>query len=130
MAYFAFLFVSLPLFLSFLPLFYLFAYLQGFAFVVLVLSAFVALSLCLLFPLRTIRKKKGRKVFLRPRLSCCGLLYLRIAAAFLSATAAALWHSWSDPKNGGICGNSGTNTIKQSFKGCFSIFANLNDFIY
>ena len=54
---FALLFVSLPLFLSFLPLFYLFAYLQGFAFVVLVLSAFVALSLCLLFPLRYIRKK-------------------------------------------------------------------------
>ena len=26
-------------------------------------------------------------------LVCCGLLYLRIAAAFLSATAAALWHS-------------------------------------
>ena len=57
---FAFLFVSLPLFLSFLPLFYLFAYLQGFAFVVLVLSAFVALSLCLLFPLRTIRKERAQ----------------------------------------------------------------------
>ena len=55
---FAFLFVSLPLFLSFLPLFYLFAYLQGFAFVVLVLSAFVALSLCLLFPLRMYRQKE------------------------------------------------------------------------
>ena len=70
---FAFLFVSLPLFLSFLPLFYLFAYLRGFAFVVLVLSAFVALSLCLLFPLRTVRKKKGRAVLVRPLLSCCVL---------------------------------------------------------
>ena len=57
------------------------------------------------------------------------VIYFRIAAAFLSATAAALWHSWSDPKNGGMCGNSGINTIKQAFKGCFSIFANLNDFI-
>lgn len=57
------------------------------------------------------------------------VVYLRIAAAFLSATAAALWHSWSDPKKGGMCGNSGINTIKQAFNGCFSIFANLNDFI-
>ena len=81
------------------------------------------------FPFRYIRKKKGRSVLVRPLVSYCELLYLRIAAAFLSATAAALWHSWSDPKNGGICGNSGINTIKQSFKGCFSIFANLNDFI-
>ena len=77
----------------------------------------------------TQKERAQRFCSLRPLLSCCGLLYLRIAAAFLSATAAALWHSWSDPKNGGICGNSGINTIKQSFNGCFSIFANLNDFI-
>ena len=92
----------------------------------------VLVGLLFLFPLRTASdiKRKGTKVLpLCPLLTCCGVLYLRIAAAFLSATAAALWHSWSDPKNGGICGNSGINTIKQSFKGCFSIFANLNDFI-
>ena len=96
---------------------------------------FVLLSwLCGLafFPFRTASdtKRKGAKVCpLRPLVSCCELLYLRIAAAFLSATAAALWHSWSEPKNGGMCGNSGIKAIKQSFKGCFSIFANLNDFI-
>ena len=32
--------------------------------------------LCFLFPLRTIRKKKGRKVFLRPPLSCCVGLFI------------------------------------------------------
>ena len=85
---------------------------------------------CFLFPFGRTGKKKGRKVFsLRPPFVCCGLLYLRIAAAFLSATAAALWHSSSEPKNGGMCGNSGIKTIKQFLKGCFSIFANLNDFI-
>ena len=117
---------SFSLCIAFCPLFF-------FALVVFCLSSclvFPALSLCLLFPFRYMRKKKGRKVFpLRPLLSCCELLYLRIAAAFLSATAAALWHSWSEPKNGGMCGNSGIKAIKQSFKGCFSIFANLNDFI-
>ena len=120
---FALLLCSLPIF-------------WGFAFVVLCLSSlpvlFVLVCLWVFvfsFSLAVYMQKKGRKVFLRPLLSCCGLLYLRIAAAFLSATAAAIWHSWSDPKNGGICGNSGINTIKQSFKGCFSIFANLNDFI-
>ena len=41
-------------------------------------------GLCFLFPFRTIRKKKGRNS-LRPRLSCCGLLYL----------AAALYSSYS-----------------------------------
>ena len=90
---------------------------------------FLFVGCCFFFPYGRPDKKKGRAVLVRPLLSCYGLLYLRIAAAFLSATAAALWHSWSDPKNGGICGNSGINTIKQSFKGCFSIFANLNDFI-
>ena len=34
------------------------------------LVSFVALSLCLLFPFRTIRKKKGRKGFARCVLSC------------------------------------------------------------
>ena len=32
--------------------------------------------LCFLFPFRTIRKKKGRAVLVRPLLSCCRLLYL------------------------------------------------------
>ena len=36
---------------------------------------FPALSLWFLFPFRTIRKKKGRKVFLRPLLSCCVVVY-------------------------------------------------------
>lgn len=128
-------FALLLSFLSFFALrFVLFAYLLGLC----LCCPLVALLHCLCgslgvllfpFPLRTIRKKKGRNS-LRPLLSCCELLYLRIAAAFLSATAAALWHSWSVPKKGGICGNSGINTIKQSFKGCSSIFANLNDFIF
>ena len=71
---FAFHFVFSPCFLSF----YLFAYLLGFAFVALCLSSclvlFVLVSLCFLFPLRTIRKKKGRAVLVRPLLSCCGLV--------------------------------------------------------
>ena len=33
----------------------------------------LALSLCFLFPLRTIRKKKGRSVLVRPLFVCCGL---------------------------------------------------------
>ena len=41
------------------------------------LSSACPLSLCglllFLFPLRTIRKKKGRAVLVRPLLSCCGL---------------------------------------------------------
>ena len=124
------LFSSCPLFFSFRPALVLPCLLSCSLSCFL---GFVGWFVCLvgvlfLFPLRTIRKK-GRAVLVRPLSSCCGLLYLRIAAAFLSATAAALWHSWSDPKNGGICGNSGIYTIKQSFKGCFSIFANLNDFI-
>ena len=126
-----------PYFLPFCLLFCPFAMLFCSAFLSLSCVALVVFCcslswfvLCFLFPLRTTRKKKGRKVFpLRPLVSCCGLLYLRIAAAFLSATAAALWHSWSEPKNGGMCGNSGIKTIKQPLKGCFSIFANLNDFI-
>ena len=36
--------------------------------------SFSALALCFLFPLRTTRKKKGRKVFLRPLLSCYGFV--------------------------------------------------------
>ena len=59
---FAFLFVSLPLFLSFLPLFYLFAYLQGFAFVVLVLSAFLLCFCVFFFPCGLYAKRKGAKV--------------------------------------------------------------------
>ena len=92
---------------------------------------FLGLSCVFFFPCGLHAKRKGAKCFLCV-LSCPvvgGLLYLRIAAAFLSATAAALWHSWSEPKNGGMCGNSGIKTIKQPLKGCFSIFANLNDFI-
>ena len=95
------------------------------------LSSCFLVGLCILFfPYGLYAKREGAKVCpLRPLVSCCELLYLRIAAAFLSATTAALWHSWSEPKNGGMCGNSGIKAIKQSFKGCFSIFANLNDFI-
>ena len=37
---------------------------------------FSALSLCFLFPLRYIRKKKGRSVLVRPLLSCCGIVGL------------------------------------------------------
>ena len=40
-------------------------------------GAFFRLGLSFPFPFRTMRKKKGRKVFcsLRPLLSCCGLVY-------------------------------------------------------
>ena len=127
----------LPLFCSFvLPFASLFLSALACPFALSFLSWFVFV---VSFSLTDYMQKKGRKglslasslrgLWVFRFLFCCGLLYLRIAAAFLSATAAALWHSWSDPKNGGICGNSGINTIKQSFKGCFSIFANLNDFI-
>ena len=68
----------LPLFLSSLPLFFFFAYLLGLCLccplLVLLPALFVLLCLwvlCFLFPFRTIRKKKGRKVFSsRPLLSC------------------------------------------------------------
>lgn len=57
-------------------------------------SLFVGCSCCFLFPYGLYAKRKGAKVCpLRPLVSCCELLYLRIAAAFLSAIAAALWHS-------------------------------------
>ena len=62
-------------------------------FALVVFACPLVLSLLFLFPLRTTRKKKGRSVLVRPLSSCCELLYLRIAAAFLSAIAAALWHS-------------------------------------
>ena len=131
----------MPFFYPFRSCFYLFALLFVLlSFVGLVvfrcpLSCFVCscvlVGFCFFFLSVYVGKKKGREGLpLRPLLVCCVLLYLRIVAAFLSATAAALWHSWSEPKNGGMCGNSGINTMKQSFKGCFSIFANLNDFIF
>ena len=48
----------------------------------LVLSLFVGCC-CFFFPYGCMRKKKGRKVFLRPLLSCCVLLYL-VAALYSS----------------------------------------------
>ena len=73
---FALLFVLLVLVFILLPCFW------GFAFVapwlVLLSALFVLVSLWVLlflFPFRTMRKKKGRKVFLRPLLSRCGLVY-------------------------------------------------------
>ena len=103
------------------------AYLLGFCFccsrLVLLPALFVLVGFVFSFSL-TDYTQKERAQILASSLRVLWLLYLRIAAAFLSATAAARWHSRSVPKKGGICGNSGINTIKQSFKGCFSIFAN------
>ena len=66
---FAFFFISLP---AFCPSPYLLC--SGCLLLVLLhCFSFSALALCFLFPLRTTRKKRGRK-FLRPLLSCCGLL--------------------------------------------------------
>lgn len=68
-----------PVFLSFS----LFAYLLGLYLccprLVLLYALFVLVCLwvlCFLFPLRTIRKKKGRAVLVRPLFVCCGLLLL------------------------------------------------------
>ena len=69
---FALLFTSSPLF------FFLFAYLLGLClccpWLVLLLVLFVLVCLLFPFPFRYMRKKKGRKVFLRPLLSCCGFV--------------------------------------------------------
>ena len=73
--------LCLPLFFTLLPCFYPLA--LSFVLVSLCLRSFVlllsfacslVLSLLFLFPLRTMREKKGRKVFLRPLLSCCELV--------------------------------------------------------
>ena len=48
----------------------------------LVLSLFV--GCCFFFPYGRMRKKKGRKVFLRPLLSCCGLWFPLLLFGFNS----------------------------------------------
>ena len=63
---FAFLFLSLPLFLFLLPCLLFF-------FALVVFACPFALSLCFLFPFRYMRKKKGRNS-LRPLLFCCELV--------------------------------------------------------
>ena len=49
----------------------------------LVISLFVGCC-CFFFPYGRMRKKKGRKVFLRPLLSCCGLLFPLLLFGFNS----------------------------------------------
>ena len=85
-------FISFASVLSLSHPFFFFAYLLELClccpWLVLLSALFVLVplwGLCFLFPFRTIRKKKGRSVLVRPRLSCCGLLYL----------AAALYSSYS-----------------------------------
>lgn len=70
-------FISLPSILSLLSSnisIYLFDFLLC-SFYSLFYAYFFSLFCCFFFPYGCISKKRGRKVFLRPLLSCCGLLF-------------------------------------------------------
>lgn len=47
-------------------------------------SLWVCVCCCFFFPYGCIDKKKGRKVFLRPLLSCCGLVYKSLNITVIS----------------------------------------------
>ena len=86
--YFVLLLLCLPFFLPLCSCFYLFScfprlVLLAAWLLLLVLSSLFVGCCCFFFPYGCMRKKKGRKVFLRPLLSCCVLLYL-VAALYSS----------------------------------------------